>query len=141
MPVEFEVKGLKELNDTILKMMKSVEPDKVEPVLKKGAALIASAVRRNTPVGPAGKNRKPGNLKKAVRVKLLKRERYDQPAPAIAAIDRKKAPHAHLVEYGHGGPQPAPPHPFFRPAVDATQGPALIQIEQKLGAMIEEGMR
>ena len=27
------------------------------------------------------------------------------------------APHAHLIEYGHGGPNPAPPHPFLRPAL------------------------
>lgn len=27
-----------------------------------------------------------------------------------------RAPHAHLVEYGHGGPHPAPAHPFLRPA-------------------------
>jgi hypothetical protein len=31
-------------------------------------------------------------------------------------IARAKAPHAHLVEYGHGGPNPAPAHPFLRPA-------------------------
>jgi len=27
------------------------------------------------------------------------------------------APHAHLVEYGHGGKSPAPAHPFLRPAL------------------------
>jgi len=28
---------------------------------------------------------------------------------------------AHLVEFGHGGPHPADPHPFLRPAYDETQ--------------------
>jgi len=27
------------------------------------------------------------------------------------------APHAHLIEYGHGGESPAPAHPFLRPAL------------------------
>lgn len=34
----------------------------------------------------------------------------------IVGVDRKKAPAAHLVELGHGGPHPAPAHPFLRPA-------------------------
>ena len=29
-----------------------------------------------------------------------------------------RAPHSWLVEHGHGGPKPAPPHPFLRPALD-----------------------
>ena len=31
-----------------------------------------------------------------------------------------EAPHAHLIELGHGGPQPAPPHPFMEPAIRNT---------------------
>lgn len=51
----------------------------------------------------------------------------------IAGIDLKKAPHAALVEFGHGGPHPAPPHPFMRPAA-ASARPLAIQI-------IEDGLR
>jgi len=40
-------------------------------------------------------------------------------------VDRKKAPHAHLVEFGHGGKHPAPPHPFLRPAFDAFRKAAV----------------
>lgn len=29
--------------------------------------------------------------------------------------------YAHLVEYGHGGRSPAPPHPFLRPAFDSSK--------------------
>ena len=31
---------------------------------------------------------------------------------------REKAPHAHLVEFGHKGPAPAPEHPTMRPAFE-----------------------
>lgn len=41
------------------------------------------------------------------------------------------APHAHLVERGHGGPKPAPPHPFMEPAVQETE-------DQVIDAIMEE---
>ena len=33
--------------------------------------------------------------------------------------------HARLVELGHGGPKPAPPHPYFAPALLAARSEAL----------------
>lgn len=40
---------------------------------------------------------------------------------AFVGVDHKIAPHGHLVEFGHAGPHPAPPHPFMRPAVEANR--------------------
>lgn len=36
------------------------------------------------------------------------------------------------VEYGHGGPSPAPAHPYIRPAYDATENQAYEIIRQGL---------
>jgi len=36
------------------------------------------------------------------------------------------------VEYGHGGPHPAPAHPYVRPAVDAKGNEALDTIKELL---------
>jgi len=44
-----------------------------------------------------------------------------------------KAPHAWVVEYGHGGPHPAGPHGYF--------GPGTLAARPMAGAMIIEGMR
>lgn len=44
----------------------------------------------------------------------------------------KGAPYAHFVEYGHGGPRPAPPHPFITPAYEATKGQAMEMAAQAL---------
>jgi HK97 gp10 family phage protein len=52
-----------------------------------------------------------GNLKKSIRAKKSKFEDG-------GAIVQASAPHSHLVEFGHGGPKPAPPHPFLRPALE-----------------------
>lgn len=35
-----------------------------------------------------------------------------------------------FVEYGHGGPRPAPPHPYIRPAYDQTRDQAWAAIKQ-----------
>ena len=52
-------------------------------------------------------------LRKSIRAKESK---FDDGGWIVQAT----APHAHLVEYGHGGPQPAPPHPFLRKAFEAN---------------------
>lgn len=46
---------------------------------------------------------------------------------------RGKAPHGWVVEHGHGGPHPAPEHPYFKPGVRAARPTA--------AAIIAEGMK
>ena len=152
--VTFEIEGMKDLNATIDRLIKGLHPDKVEPELKKGAEIIAKEVRKNAPVGPTG------NLKKAVKLKKLKR--WGGPAPYIVAIDRKKAPHAWLVTHGSSGVrqvspprhvvidgQPAiisntgimPPNRFFAESVEAKEMEVLFRLDMAFGKMIEEAMR
>lgn len=42
----------------------------------------------------------------------------------------------HLVEFGHGGPHPAPPHPFMRPAWDES----LSAVRSKMAAVMAAGI-
>jgi HK97 gp10 family phage protein len=44
----------------------------------------------------------------------------------LEGVVREKAPHAHLVEFGHAGPAPAPEHPTMRPAFEEER-PNLIR--------------
>ena len=44
----------------------------------------------------------------------------------LEGVVREKAPHAHLVEFGHKGPAPAPEHPTMRPAFEEER-PNLIK--------------
>ena len=59
-----------------------------------------------------------GHLRDSIETRV---ETYaDRPTQIEVGISykrHKKARHAHLVEGGHGGPRPAPPHPFWEPAV------------------------
>lgn len=54
-----------------------------------------------------------GNLKKSIKAKKSK---FADGGWIVQAT----APHAWLVEHGHGGPKPAPAHAFLRPALDAN---------------------
>lgn len=49
--------------------------------------------------------------------------------------------YAHLVEYGHGGPAPAPPHPFARPTWDQTRSSAEAILRSELLAGVEAEAR
>jgi len=80
--------------------------------------------------------RKSGNLYKAVYAKAYPRT-VTRPAVAFAGIRPRKAPHAHLLEYGHAGPHPAPPHPFFRPAVDGCREEVMKNIRTGLKKTVE----
>lgn len=40
--------------------------------------------------------------------------------------------YARFVEYGHGGPRPAPAHPFFRPSVDMAEEAALAATKERI---------
>ncbi len=111
----FELTGMDEMNANFQKLIKSVDPDSVEQILLKPAKMLADDIRARAPQGPTG------NLKKSVVAKLLQRRSDDKSAPAIVAIHYRYGPHAHLVEYGHAGPKPAPAHPFFRPGWDVNK--------------------
>lgn len=139
MNIKLEGKG--ELQQTILQLAKSVQADKVEPILMDAAKMVKNEIKTRVPV-------KTGALKKAITAKKMKRRDLYKPAPAIAAIDRKKAPHAHLVEYGSPGRYAKrgknkgryfgamPARPFLRPAWDASRDRALNQIKDGLEKQI-----
>ena len=52
------------------------------------------------------------------------------------------AEYGNPVEFGHGGPHPAPPHPFVRPAFDARVDEAYEKVKQQLiTALTARGLR
>lgn len=137
-----EVEGLDEAIRRVQSITSALEAKDVEKVLLKGMRMVRDEVKARAPVGPTG------NLKRSVKAQIGKR-RGRFVAGAFSAIDRKIAPHAHLVEYGHdlvkGGKKGrggrvvghVPAHPFFRPAWDSKQAEVKRQVEADLRALIE----
>ena len=114
--IDVRIEGIDELNNQLENLAKSLDAEAVEPILLDGATIIADDARQRAPLGPTG------NLKRGVVVKTLQRRQSSfgakpEPAPSIAAIDYRIAPHAHLVERGTSK---MGAKPFFRPAVDSN---------------------
>ncbi len=137
--ITVEIQGKAEFEATLQNLVKALPDEKVEPVMLEGAKTIAADVRL----------RAIGNIKKAVVAKLLKK-RGNWPRSAMAAINNKKAPEAHLIEFGtsrryqkttgrHTGIGPA--KPFFRPAVDTNVQSVYRRIRDKLLDMIMTAAR
>lgn len=152
------IQGEEDFHKKITELIKSVRPDKIEPTLMRGAQLISRAARRDAPVRKSwgARNRPaPGNLKKSVKTKKLRRL-FGHPAPAIAALDRKKAPHAHLVHEGTKGETRIakrgkkykgrtfgrmPGDPFLARAWNSKKADVLAYIEKNVKGMIEGAVK
>ena len=148
--ITIAVTGLKELQQQIDNIIKAFGPGPVESVLFRGAEVFAAAARQKAPYNP---RRKKGiHLRDAIIVRRLRR-RGSEPAPSIAAVDRKKAPHAYLVEHGSGerviksgrlrgkplGKMPR--QPFMRPAWNENKARVLQQITNDLGQLVDQAVR
>jgi len=94
--------------------------DRRKKIVTKGGAIMAAKIKRLAPLGPTG------NLKKSI---VAKPFQAAGPSDAFVAIDRKIAPHAHLIEYGT---VKMPAKPFFRRGIEQSKGKAFAYIEKEL---------
>ncbi|MBU1067476.1 HK97 gp10 family phage protein [Patescibacteria group bacterium] len=131
---KLRVTGLNELNAKFSALSKAVDSDELQERIFQAAKIIGDEAIRRAPRGETG------NLKSSIVAKKFKKVRPGQPA-AFVGIDYSVGPHAHLVEFGHGGPQPAPAHPFFRPAWDSKKKEAEKIIVDGVAKQVESEAR
>jgi len=129
MQASIYLKGLDQLERQANKLIKEVNSEKTKLLLAQ-ARIVRDRIKARAPRGATG------NLKKAAYAKGIPAS-MGGPAVAFAGIRPRKAPHAHLVEYGHGGPHPAPAHPFVRPAWDGCKEEVKRNIELGLKKTVE----
>jgi HK97 gp10 family phage protein len=120
--MQVKIEGVPELERKLDKMTKSVSGEKMSPICLKAAQMVRDAIKQKAPQGPTG------NLRRSPVAKLMTPREFF--ALAIAAIDRKIAPHAHLLEFGTVKMRP---HPFFRPAWDENR--------EKANKMVQDGIK
>ena len=118
----------REVEQNLIKAAKMFGPDEVEGISEEGAKIISKEAETRTPIGPTGR------LRSAHVVKKLGR-RMGRAAPVIAAVDRKIAPHAWLVEYGKYK------NPYFRPALEAKREEVARLQRDRLRRIVERGVR
>ena len=97
----------------------------VDAALAGGAEVIARGMRQLAPV-------KSGKLKSAIKVGKARNGRNGR--QVTVGIHRRDFSgddyYPAYVEYGHGGPRPADPHPFIRPAFDLKKDEAWNTVKQ-----------
>ena len=129
MAAKFDISGA----DTFLSDLERMIPSdtNVDDALTAAAVGIARVMRRMAPVGDTGR------LRDAIGVGGPRNSSRGR--TVTAGIHRKDFGEGDyypaFVEYGHGGPRPAPPHPFIRPAYDLTKDEAWEAIK---AAMIQK---
>ena len=133
-----KLEGFDELRNDLNRMAEKAGSAAADKALRAGAKPIYRDMKRQAKIDPKIRT---GNLYKSIkvgRITLTTRRSNYKTAKRIRIGSFEKAeagayaPHAHLVEYGHGGPYPAPPHPFVRPAFDRKQDEALEEIRRVL---------
>lgn len=139
-----KLEGMEKLSRKMFEMDEVLKQVSRETAREQGE-MLADRIRANIPTGPTG------NLKRSVVVKAM-------PGgwPIIVGIDRRIAPHAHLVEFGTStrsvqsakvltdgetffGKEVAPmgDNPFFRPAVDGSRDQVLRNMESDMKKAID----
>lgn len=132
--------GLQEVLANLDGVAKKVRKKAVRTGVAKAGRLLARAAKANSPQGGTGQ------LKRSIGSKV---KTYPSgvvvaivgPRKGFAVVDAKGKKHdpaniAHLVEFGHAGPHPAPAHPFLRPAFDTSKGACLQAIADEIAAVL-----
>jgi len=113
----FELQGADDLRNDLTNMAANLEFGAgVNRALEAGAAPIEQQMLANAVSDPRIIT---GALHGSIRTGKVKKRRMGGKAITIGVHHAEKgAYYANPVEVGHGGPAPAPAHPFVRPAFD-----------------------
>jgi len=126
--VTFKIEGIAGAVKKIKQLSNSLKGKGMSDTLLRQAQVIAEDARNRAPLGPTG------NLKRSLHARMLG-DRPNFPKVAIAAVDRRIAPHAHLIEFGTSKMSA---RPFFRPAVDAHASKVISNIKDGAKKLVEK---
>jgi len=126
-----ELEGFNELQTYMERMAAQLAyGEGVDRALEAGAVPIEQQMLRNASTDPQIRS---GDLHDSIRTDRVKQRRT---GAKYITIGVKYNPHsayyANPVEFGHGGPAPAPAHPFVRPAFDTRKDEAYGEIKRVL---------
>lgn len=134
MPRQLETLGFKELESDLAQMARRLGSEYggafrgiAESILQEAAEPIKAAALRHVSV-------RTGKLRDAIQAgRVSKRVHKDGGYTITVGVHRESgAGYAAPVEFGHGGPGPAPAHPFMRPAYNEANDQAYAIIRARL---------
>ena len=129
MPLEMQ--GFDDLENDLMNMAAALEfGPGVDRALQAGAKPIEEQMLHNASTDPKIIT---GALHDSIHTGKVKRRCAGGKAVTIGVHHAEKgAYYANPVEFGHGGPAPAPAHPFVRPAFDTRSEDAYDEIRRVL---------
>jgi HK97 gp10 family phage protein len=120
-----QVIGLQDCIQSLQKVERAFNDQALKECLLPSAIEVRDRARALAPVGSKSPTRKDGTPRRHLRDAIFAARGKHDEASVIVGVDRLQVPHAHLIEFGHGGPRPAPAHPYLRPAFDAVKNQIL----------------
>jgi len=126
-----ELRGFTDLQNDLLNMAAALDQGPgVNRALKAGAVPIEQQMLHNASTDP---KQITGDLHDSIKTGNV-RKKSDGGKKITIGVHYKErgAYYANPVEFGHGGPAPAPAHPFVRPAFDTKSDEAYEEIKRVL---------
>ena len=135
-----ETQGFADLMTDIAQMASAMDADgagapTAKRILEEAAKPIYDQAKANASSNPKVIS---GVLNRSIRIGPVRKRRTSGKTITIGVHRKEKAYYATPVEYGHGGPAPAPAHPFIRPAYDTCQDEAYEIIRDGLRDAIDK---
>jgi len=126
-----ELRGFDDLQDDLINMAAALDQGPgVMRALQAGAVPIEEQMLHNASTDPRIIT---SDLHDSIQTGNVKKNRNGGKRITIGVHHSERgAFYANPVEFGHGGPAPAPAHPFVRPAFDVKAGEAFEEIKRVL---------
>ena len=128
-----EIRGFDELSNDLSAMAEALSNDGpvINKALKAGAVPIEEQMIQNATTDPKVIT---GDLRSSIHTHGIKQKRGGSGKQITIGVkhSEKGAFYSEPVEYGHGGPAPAPMHPFVRPAFDVRYPDACEEMKRVL---------
>ena len=130
-PVAIELRGFDDLHDDLINMAAALDQGPgVNRALQAGAVPIEDQMLHNASTDPKIIS---GDLHGSIKTGSVKKKRGGGKRITIGVHHSERgAYYANPVEHGHGGPAPAPAHPFVRPAFDVKAPEAFEEMKRVL---------
>lgn len=125
-----ELRGFDDLQDDMVNMAAALNQGPgVTRALQSGAAPIEAQMLHNASTDPKIVT---GELYGSIRTGAVQGGKRGKRITVGVHHDDNAAYFANPLEFGHGGPAPAPAHPFVRPAFDTKADEAFEEIKRVL---------
>ena len=135
--MSLQTQGFQELAEELTAIATALTSDRtVNNALKAGAVPIEDQMLQNASTDPKIIT---DTLHSSIHTGRVRQRRERGKQISIGVHHSESgAYYANRVEYGHGGPAPAPPHPFVRPAFDAKKDEAYDEIKRVLTSALND---